>query len=98
MAKKPAARAQNIRLPRIELPRERLPFVPKNEAGVAVLFGMFASDLKLSISGAQYAFPDCAIRVGRRTIGVELEYRSRSFSTHIKKKQWPKTSCDLIVC
>jgi hypothetical protein len=94
------SRAPRIRLPRISLPRERLPFEPKNEAGVAVLFGMFAEDLRLKIRAAQYAFPDCTIEVAGRAVGVELEYRSRSFETHVRKGQWPsiRPRCDLIVC
>src|SRR3954452_8856808 len=91
-------RTPRVRLPRLSLPRADLPFEPKNEAGVAVVFGMFANQLGWKIKGAQYAFPDCTIEVGGRRIGVELEFRSRSFGTHIKQKQWPKTACDLIVC
>lgn len=92
------SRAPSIRLPRLALPREKLPFEPKNEAGVAILFGMFAEELGWKIRGAQYAFPDCTIELGRRKVGVELEFRSRSFQTHLAKGQWPETRCELIIC
>ena len=61
---------------------------------------MFADELRLKIRGAHYAFPDCTIEVAGQQIGVELEFRSRSFETHIRKGQWPSTRprCDLIVC
>lgn len=91
-------RAPSLRLPKLELPRNRLPFIPQNEAGVAVLFGMFAANLGFKLTAAQYRFPDCAAMLGRRKIHIELEYRSRSFQTHVKKKQWPKERCDLIIC
>ena len=93
-------RRPRVRLPTLSLPREQLPFEPKNEAGVAILFGMFAEDLRWKIRGAQYAFPDCTIEVGGREVGVELEFRSRSFETHIRNGQWRRARprCDLIVC
>jgi hypothetical protein len=93
-----ASRKPRVRLPRLTLPREQLPFEPKNEAGVAVLFGMFADALGWKIRGAQYGFPDCTIEVGGRRVHVELEFRSRSFVTHVQKRQWPNQRCDLIVC
>lgn len=88
----------SVRLPRLELPRERLPFIPQNEAGVAVLFGSLAEELGFKLTAAQYRFPDCAAMLGRHKVEIELEYRSRSFQTHVKKKQWPKQRCDLIIC
>jgi hypothetical protein len=87
-----------IQLPRVTLPRGRLPFVPRNEAGVAVLFGMFAAEFGMRITDAQYAFPDVTVELGGRRVGVELEFRSRSFRSHVVNGQHRKGKCELVVC
>jgi hypothetical protein len=87
-----------IQLPQVTLERKRLPFVPRNEAGVAVLFGMFAAEFGMRITDAQYGFPDVTVQIGGRQSGVELEFRSRSFRTHVVNGQHRRGRCELVVC
>jgi hypothetical protein len=90
--------APTIQLPRVTLDRKRLPFMPRNEAGVAVLFGMFATEFGMRITDAQYGFPDVTVEIGGRQVGVELEFRSRSFRTHVVNRQHRRGKCELVVC
>jgi len=87
-----------IRLPQVTLPRGRLPFLPRNEAGVAVLFGMFASEFGMRITDAQYGFPDVTVEIAGRATGVELEFRSRSYRSHVVNGQHRRSKCQLVVC
>jgi hypothetical protein len=87
-----------IQLPRVTLEPKRLPFVPRNEAGVAVLFGMFAAEFGMRITDAQYGFPDVTVEIGGRQSGVELEFRSRSFRAHVVNGQHRRGKCELVVC
>ena len=74
-------------------------YAPINEAGVAVLFGAVARDLRFRIARVQNGFPDCeAMRVvapGRlqRKL-IEFEYESRNFRLH----QHLAARCNMIVC
>jgi hypothetical protein len=92
------AGSPTIRLPKVTLDRNRLPFVPRNEAGVAVLFGMFAGEFGMRITDAQYGFPDVTVEIAGRRCGVELEFRSRSFRTHVVNRQHRRGKCELVVC
>lgn len=81
-----------------------LDYTPVNEQGVVFLFDKYHE--KLGIEALQCIrnnFPDAIgrIRKGRgqfTEIGIEFEYRSSGFKEHIKKNQYNKENCHMIVC
>jgi hypothetical protein len=83
-------------LPTLQLPRRDLPFEPRNEAGVAVLFGHLAEKLEFKVVTAHTRVPDLTVTRRGKRIRVELEFSSKGFRREARNGDWKK--CDLVVC
>ena len=90
--------SRRVSLPALQLSPQDLPFDPRNEAGVAVLFGQLADRLDFKIVDAQANVPDLTVvRRGER-IRVELEYSSKGLAREVKDGNWEKCDLVLVVC
>lgn len=76
-----------------------LRYVPVNELGVVLLFGMLAKDLGFLIEAVQTGFPDCeAMRQVAperwQRVKIEFEFESKNF----RDRGHHVDGCDVIVC
>ncbi|MHA2272783.1 MAG: hypothetical protein ACXACI_13035 [Candidatus Hodarchaeales archaeon] len=70
-------------------------FIPKNEFGVAMLWGRLYPHLGFSMIKCDYQFPDCLMKdpMGKNK-RIEIEYQASNFIKHNHNEE----ECDIIVC